>query len=271
MLVFLVLKEMSCANVVPASKAKKDNGSLGVIYNNVVAPGYLGHVDSHSASRVVAEKEIRPKDYRVGEQEEWDRLSREAITLLKRQHPKIVPLLASYFLEAEESERDLKTLHLIFPWADMDLATWMDHTPTPTSTEEDLRRNIYRQVYALVDALSYLHQEIAEEITSHHDIKPSNILVFGREFKLADFGKTHIRPSYLGSQTGNNVLGTYEYQPPEYWTDSGVKADLRHGRAFDAWAMGCVIIELTRLNVYGWSSEKVSQFRKARLENSTKR
>ncbi|KAL9578015.1 MAG: hypothetical protein Q9212_005995 [Teloschistes hypoglaucus] len=258
------------------ARVKKDNGSFGVIYQDQVAPGHLRDFDPLAVSplavsRVVAEKQIRPKDCGVGDKQEWDRLCREAITYEKRQHPNIVPLLASYLREDEDSERDIKTLHLIFPWADMDLAKWMDHTPTPISTEESSRRDIYRRVYALVSGLSYLHREIAEEITSHHDIKPSNILVFGSQFKLADFGNTHIRPSYLGSETEKDVLGTYAYQPPEYWTDSGDKADLRHGRAFDAWAMGCVIIELVLLIVYGWSSREVSEFRKARLENPTKR
>ncbi|KAL8999889.1 MAG: hypothetical protein Q9188_005787 [Gyalolechia gomerana] len=250
------------------TRVKMDNGSFGVIYQVKVAPGHL----RGSNETVVAEKQIRSSDYGLGNQEEWARLCREAITLEKRQHPNIIPLLTSYFLETEESETDIKTLHLISPWADKNLADWMACAPTPNSTEnEQIRIGLFRQVYALVSGLSYLHRELEGEFTSHHDIKPSNILVFGQEFKLADFGNSHLHPSDLGSATDNNVLGTYEYQPPEYWDDNGLKAPLRHGRAFDAWAIGCVIIEVATLIVYGWSSQVVSRFRNARLESQPKR
>ncbi|KAL8735152.1 MAG: hypothetical protein Q9166_001028 [cf. Caloplaca sp. 2 TL-2023] len=260
---------ISKAVVLPyLTRVKYGNGSYGVIYKVEVAPGHL----RGSNERVVAEKQIRPSDHGVGNPEEWDLLCREVTTLERRQHPNIIPLLASYFLEAEESETDLKTLHLIFPWADMDLEKWMACAPTQNHSEdEQIRKDLSHQIYALVSGLSYLHREIEGEFTSHHDIKPSNILVFGREFKLADFGNSHLRPSYLGSETEKDPLGTYDYHPPEYWDDSGLKADSGHGRAFDAWAIGCVIIELATLIVYGWSSEKVSKFRNARRESLGKR
>ena len=208
----------------------------------------------------------------MGSKEEWDRLVREAVTLEKRKHPNIIPLLASYFLKTAESETDVKTLHLTFPWADKDLADWMAEAPTQNPIEdEQIRRDIYRKFYALVSGLSYLHREIAGEFTSHHDIKPSNILVFGPEFVLGDFGNSNLRPSCRGSKTWRNVLGTYKYHPPEYWDDSGRKADLGHGRAFDAWAIGCVIIELAVLIFYGWDSGMVAKFKNARLRSQGKR
>ncbi|KAL8705252.1 MAG: hypothetical protein Q9201_001631 [Fulgogasparrea decipioides] len=248
-------------------RSKKNNGSYGTIYKVKSAPGHLRAFDETS----VAEKVIRPSDLGVGNREEWNRLCREAITLEKRQHPNITPLLASYFKESEESETDIKTLHLIFPWADMDLKTWMACGPTQNSAEDaPIRIDLYRQIYALVSGLSYLHREIAGEFTSHHDIKPNNILVFGREFKLADFGNSHLRPLDVGSDTGRDPLGTYEYHPPEYWKDHGFRANKRHGRAFDAWAIGCVIIELAILIFHGWDSQHIEQFRKARLENHAK-
>ncbi|KAL8724979.1 MAG: hypothetical protein Q9181_006583, partial [Wetmoreana brouardii] len=261
--------------VLPFLERNQENyGSYGTIYKVEPASGHLRASDEvvqHLDHRIVAEKVIRPSDLVVGDQDEWERLCREAITLEKRQHPNIVPLLASYFQESVESKTDIKTLHLIFPWADMDLKQWMACAPTQNSTEDaQVRIGLYRQIYALVSGLSYLHRVIAGEFTSHHDIKPKNILVFGREFKLADFGNSHLRPSDLGSETGKDPLGTYEYRPPEYWNDHGHKANKRHGRAFDAWAIGCVIIELAILIVYGWDLQEVAGFRKARLENPNK-
>ncbi len=148
----------------------------------------------------------------------------------------------------------------------------MAEAPTQNPTEDkQIRRDIYRKIYALVSGLSYLHREMAGEFTSHHDIKPSNILVFGPEFVLGDFGNSNLRPSYCGSKTWRNVLGTSEYHPPEYWDDSGGKADLGHGRAFDAWAIGCVIIELAALIVYGWDSDMVAISKSARFTSHGKR
>ncbi|KAL8858705.1 MAG: hypothetical protein Q9178_004793 [Gyalolechia marmorata] len=255
--------------VLPYLKRKKVNqGSFGTVYRVEVAPGHL----RGSNERVVAEKKIRSNDYAVGSKEEWDRLFREAVTLEKRKHANIIPLLASYFLKTAGSETDVKTLHLIFPFADKDLAEWMAEAPTQNPKEDELiRRDIYRKIHALMSGLSYLHREIAGEITSHHDIKASNILVFGPEFVLGDLGNSNLRPSYAGSKTRRNVLGTYEYHPPEYWDDSGRKADLGHGRAFDAWAIGCIIIELSVLIFYGWDSEMVAKFKSARLRSQGKR
>ncbi|KAL8688358.1 MAG: hypothetical protein Q9224_004902, partial [Gallowayella concinna] len=250
------------------TRTKLDNGSYGQIYKVEVAPGHL----RGSEARVVAEKEIRPSDDGKGSQEEWDRLCREAITLQKRPHPNIIPLLASYFREIEESERDKKTLHLIFPLADQNLAEWIACAPKQNDEEEErMRIDLYRRIYALVSGLSYLHRESLEEFTSHHDIKPSNILVFDFEFKLADFGTSHLRSSILGSETARQNLGTYDYHPPEYWCDNGLKAPSPHGRPLDAWAMGCVILELAIVITYGRRSSMVSKFKDERLHNPNKR
>ncbi|KAL8741376.1 MAG: hypothetical protein Q9190_006010 [Brigantiaea leucoxantha] len=246
-------------------RTREDNGSYGTIYK--VEPS-SGHMKGTSEKIEYAEKLIRSSDHGVGKPEEWDRFCHEVVTLEKRQHSNIVPLVTSYFLQGEESTTDIKTLHLIFPWADMDLKTWMEHPPVQNSVEKErLRQGLYHQIYALVSGLSYLHRELDGEITSHHDVKPRNILVFGREFKLADFGNSRLRPSALGSDTERDPLGTYEYEPPEYRDENGLKADRPHGRAFDAWAIGCVIIELAIVIVYGWEPQKIRQFRNARLKN----
>ncbi|KAL8816608.1 MAG: hypothetical protein Q9223_004413 [Gallowayella weberi] len=264
------------------TRAKLDNGSYGQVYKVKIARDHLKGSDevrwklvppayiTNQSQRVVAEKEIRPSDDGMGSKEEWDRLCRETSTLEKRQHPNIIPLLGSYFFEFEESEIEKKTLHLIFPLADQNLASWMACAPN-LEAEQRTRIDIYRRIYRLVSSLSYLHRELPDGFTSHHDFKPSNILVFGSEFKFADFGASHLRSSISGSETARPHLGTYEYHPPEYWGDDGRKASSLHGRSFDAWPMGCVILELATLIVHGWSSSMVSKFRDERLHNSVKR
>ena len=186
-----------------------------------------------------------------------------------------MPLLASYSLKTVESEIAVTTLHLILPLAEMDLADWMVLPQPPhwfqALPRPERRACLYRFIYALVSALSFLHREKDGMVTAHHDIKPRNILVFEQELKIADFGRSHLRPSVKGSETeAASGLGTYEYHPPEYWKDNGYRADEKHGRAFDVWSMGCIIIEIAILTVYGLGSGKVTEFRNQRGANPRK-
>ena len=204
---------------------------------------------------------------------EWEQIYREVETLQRMRHRNIIPLLASYYLDTtDSSDRPLRTLYLLFPWADMDLETWMNSPQVPipvqTLSRRERRAFIFSSTTALVSGLSYLHREVGGLITSHHDLKPSNILVIGQEFKIADLGRSHLRPIDGGSETeGANGLGTYEYQPPEYWRSNGSRAKVKHGRAFDIWAMGCILIELATLIIYDWGPGIVSSFRQKRAEN----
>lgn len=218
-------------------------------------------------------KQIRPMDNE--NKTEWEQIYREVETLQRTKHRNIVPLLASYYLDTtDSSDRPLRTLYLLFPWADMDLETWMNSSQVPVPIQALSRRErqayIYRSIFGLVSGLSYLHKESGGLITSHHDLKPSNILVVGQDFKIADLGRSHLRPVDGGSETeGANGLGTYEYQPPEYWQNNGSRAKVKHGRAFDIWAMGCILTELATLIVYDWGPEMVSRFREDRGENQS--
>jgi len=223
---------------------------------------------AHGKQCTVAEKEIRledPRDEQIA--------SNEVETLEQRKHPNIVPLSASYTLTEMETETPVTTMHLIFPFANMDLEEWMTN-PQPPDCLQGLPRSerrdyLYRCIYALVSGLSFLHREQGGIITAHHDLKPHNILVFEQELKLADLGRSHLRPSAEGSETENKLLGTYGYQPPEFWDDDGLHAPVKHGRMFDVW-MGCIIIELATLIVYDWEGDKVIHFREKRQKNPTK-
>ena len=155
----------------------------------------------------------------------------------------------------------------------MDLADFMepkDHQPPDwlqRLSSSERRGYLYRSIYGLVSGLSFLHREKDGTITAHHDLKPKNILVFGQELKIADLGRSHLRPLAQGSETQTIHLGTYAYQPPEYWKDDGTEAKLKHGRAFDIWSMGCIIVELATLIVYGWKYDMLTVFRCRRRDN----
>ncbi|KAL9596846.1 MAG: hypothetical protein Q9219_005516 [cf. Caloplaca sp. 3 TL-2023] len=245
-------------------------GTFGKIYRVKVADGHL----ENSSQDTIAEKLVYlsdPKDEPI--------YLREVETLRVREHRNIVPLLASYSMKTTASDT-IDPLHVIFPFADGgNLADWMKHRSPPAwlqsgsavEQRREQRKFLYHSIYALVSGLSSLHLETDGTITAHHDLKPRNILIFGRDLKIADFGRSHLHLQIQGSETAvNSGLGTYEYQPPEYWTDDGHHAEVKHGRKFDMWSMGCIVIELATLIVYGWESGKVTEFRQRRKNNQSK-
>lgn len=199
---------------------------------------------------------------------DWDRvLIGEVVALRRRPHENIVPLLASFTQSSIESSVEIKTINLVFPYAKMDMETWMSLNDTPFEfAEKSWRIDLYQSTYDLVSALAFLHRENIDGFsTSHHDLKPKNILVFGRKWKIADFGRARLRSSVRGSETeGNNGLGSYDYHPPEYYNDDGSRTPRGHGRSFDIWAMGCIMLQVAVLVVYGWESGMVEKFRSSR-------
>ena len=223
---------------------------------------------------MIAEKAIRPDS--DSDKQAWDRQFREVRTLQRRNnHPNVIPLLAAYILDVDESGIYVTTLHLLFPLAEMDLADWMGQPRMPSNVEvlkqHERQAFLYRCIYGLVSGLSYLHKDVDGLITTHHDMKPKNILWLDNQLKIADFGHSHLRPVIEGSATeGASGLGTYEYQPPEYWNEDGTRAEATYGRPFDVWAMGCILLELITVATHEWQSGIVNRFREERKNNRTR-
>ena len=210
--------------------------------------------------------------------ESWDPSMREVQTLRNRQHPNIVPLLASFTQSTRESGYPIKSLSLIFPWADMNLKQWMSlesppqflWSSDPERTEQ--RKYLYDASLDLLTTLSFIHRpDHDNKASSHHDLKPENILVFGEVLKICDFGHSHLRSLENGSETEREILGTFTYHPPEYYNKDGTRAPNRHGRAFDMWTMGCIMIELAILIVYGWELERIKCFREERSQHGSRK
>jgi serine/threonine protein kinase len=96
-------------------------------------------------------------------------------------------------------------------------------------------------------------------------LKPANILLDEGKAMIADLGKARLRPASEGSgATDTRLLGTAEYAPPENFDEKGGYAEKRHGRAFDMWAIGCIMIEVAILICYGWEGNLVKTFRTER-------
>ncbi|KAL8994489.1 MAG: hypothetical protein Q9188_007048 [Gyalolechia gomerana] len=219
----------------------------------------------------IAEKYIRPDS--GSSKSDWERLLREVRTLRQRQnHANIISLLAAYQQEIDESGIPVKTLHLLFPWAEGDLKEWINQRQTPSNVKALSRKErqnfLYRCIYGLVSGVSYLHSEIEGSVTTHHDLKPGNILWVGGELKIADFGHSHVRSVIEGSRTeGVSEVGTYEYHPPEYWNPDGSRSEVKPGRDLDIWAMGCIIIELLILVIHDWETCEIARFARERHDS----
>lgn len=203
-------------------------------------------------------------------------IMREVVALRRRPHENIVPLLSSFTQSSTESSVEIKSLNLLFPYADMDMERWLNLKETPIEYAENgrevQRMDLYKSTYALVSALAFLHRENADDglSASHYDIKPKNILVSGKKWMIADFGLARLHSSVGGSETdGIGGLGSYDYHPPEYYNDDGTRAEKRHGRAFDVWAMGCIMLQVAVLIVSGWEKGRIEEFRRSRSELST--
>jgi serine/threonine protein kinase len=99
----------------------------------------------------------------------------------------------------------------------------------------DWRYAVYQEVVGLADALAELHSDKNGKFMMHCDIKPDNILIHNRTFKLADFGLSRFKDSDETSKT-TWYLGTALYSPPE--------REDKMGRGRDVWALGCVFLEI---------------------------
>lgn len=152
----------------------------------------------------------------------------------------------------------------------MNLNQWLYAREDPEEWKDrpqwQRKEYIYHSILSISSAVVFVHKEIEGFISSHHDIKPANIFLFGQTWKLADFGRSHLLRSTAASDT-EGILGTYTYQPPEYRNSSGRKAEKRHDRAFDVWSLACIIIELLTIAVHGWNSQQLSLFHRRRTDN----
>jgi len=207
------------------------------------------------------------------EEDKEEAVMKEVIAYRQRQHPNVVPLLASYTERRNESGYETIRVSMLFPFADMDMETWLSLPKTPTALAilslPERRLCLYSMAAQLVSALAGFHREVGGLVASHHDLKPKNILIFGHDVMIADLGMANL--AYFGragasGADGTGGLGTKSYRPPEYYKGDSWEGDetQKFGRAFDMWAMGCIMVQVAVLVVWGWESAKLHEFCKAR-------
>jgi len=132
------------------------------------------------------------------------------------------------------------SLYLVFEHVEQDLATYLEHCPSPGLGPERIR-DIMFQIMRGVD---FLH---SNRIV-HRDLKPQNILIASSgQVKLADFGLARI---YEHMQTLTTVVVTLWYRSPEVLLKSSYASPV------DVWSCGCIFAELfTRRPLFPGQSE----------------
>lgn len=202
-----------------------------------------------------------------------EKLLREVDTIRTRnEHPNIIPFFAGFIAGREkpwELNSKAKCLHMLFEHADAgNMEKWLqlEVAPAPLADVAERRKHIISCISDLVSAVTFIHKEIKGFVAYHHDLKPANIVLFKGPpgiWKICDFGLANIKHHEEESGT-EYVSGTYDYQPPEYFTnDSGRK----HGRPFDVYSLGCIVLELVTIAILGWSEAGLPEFHRLRGEN----
>jgi serine/threonine protein kinase len=209
----------------------------------------------------------------------WSQCLKEVETLRSRKHEHIIPLLASFSAgrEAPVTANDpQECLHMLFPCAQGgDLKSWLESSEDLVKVEER-SDYVYKAAQHLVSAVTYIHRDIKDKIAFHHDLKPGNILLFigrnGPIWKICDFGNARLKDIDGESGTGTahtetNKFGTYDYRPPEYFIGPDAGKEENHGRPFDVFSLGCVLLDLATVLEYGWSNAGLPEFKRRRGEN----
>lgn len=153
-------------------------------------------------------------------------------------HPNIVELLNFYTFRNQHN--------FLFPLASHgDLARLLSSEKRPTELGSE--ESVYIALSGLASALEKTHNFTSRTlkldlIGCHHDFRPSNILVDGDKFILADFGLSRFKDQGESSKTLFKI-GMGHYLAPECEDEEDLK-ESTISRPSDVWSFGCILTEL---------------------------
>lgn len=185
-------------------------GGMAAVYK-----AYQPHLDRYVAVKVL------PRQYAL-EHQFVERFRREAKTLAKLQHPRILPIY-DYGIEGEY-------FFLVTPFIEGGDLTHLMQKSALTLEQ------IGQIVAQVGDALDYAH---AQGVI-HRDLKPNNILVDNRgNCFLSDFGLAKIAEETSSKLTSSGlIVGTADYMSPEQGLGQGVDSRT------DIYSFGVILYEL---------------------------
>jgi len=170
--------------------------------------------------RPVALKELKP--VLLGDAEWVQRFHREAKTIARLDHPRIVPIYDIYELE--------QRLFIV-----MRLVEGSSLEELIASKKQLAWSEAFEIFSGIADGLAYAH---AQNIL-HRDLKPANILIDAKQgAMLSDFGLAKLTSeSSMSLSASGTIVGTPHYIAPEIW--EGKKNTVQS----DIYALGCILYE----------------------------
>ncbi|KAI0873910.1 hypothetical protein GGS24DRAFT_461623 [Hypoxylon argillaceum] len=209
---------------------------------------FLGRDSTDKPSNLFAVKTLRGTN-RDGFEKEKQALER----FRKLGSLTILQLLASYEIQADDTDHTPITYNMLFPWADGNLKELWESDQY--LRDESIVPWIAEQCWKLADVLMIIHNGYlnfdpkADRFYGiHGDIKPANILRFSADstgdserlgrLVVGDFGLTNFHRESSRSMTNTSHAGySIPYSAPEFRYGGKIS------RKVDIWALGCVFLE----------------------------
>ncbi|KAF2114849.1 kinase-like domain-containing protein [Lophiotrema nucula] len=166
-------------------------------------------------------------------------IQEEALNLRRMDHPHIVNIIASY----EDKTRQNRHLYclLMSPIGEYDLTTFLAIAGDASEIAIKLRyrRWIRSWFSCLACALEYMHNQGIR----HQDIKPSNIIIKGRQVYFTDFSSASRFDVDKTTSTEEPARSSAMYGAPEVVSKRSGFLE-KHGRLSDIFSLGAVFCEM---------------------------
>ncbi|KAK4233569.1 hypothetical protein C8A03DRAFT_38710 [Achaetomium macrosporum] len=219
----------------------KDHLTLGQRHRAMKFKVPMKKTDQGEEHPWLALKELKPATEAVRKITGTDKSEADILEIMNGLcHPHLLQTIAHYRWNDKE--------YFLFPWAEGGSLRkyWKETTPNPTPEYVEW---LVVQMAGLADAISKLHARNCR----HGDLKPDNILCFGRQndatgnmpperLVIADLGLARIHDFITALRENiatNTKAGTMMYSPPEYLQGG----DAPWSRLFDIWSLGCIYLE----------------------------
>ncbi|KAF7559253.1 hypothetical protein G7046_g4895 [Stylonectria norvegica] len=163
----------------------------------------------------------------------------------------VVKYLGAYQVNGKDNE-----YHIMLEYCEKDLEDYLTEMLPPILSDEFIR--FWGNLFKVADTLKSIHQleHKGEDGFSrvfrgwHGDVKPSNVLCKGEEFKLADFGFTKFEEHNEKTRLPG---GTRSYGAPERDFRGSMSRNISLSQTVDTWSFGCLLSDAATWAILGCS------------------